>query len=80
MEKQALFDYRNFMLGDDNRVGGIKNVILGSRNTLIGNRNWLFTADYAGRSDHTLVLDKWRINLDQIEKIKVDPSLAISQW
>ena len=63
MEKQTQLKYRNIMIGRHNKVKGLKNVILGERNRLKGRKNWLFTANYTGRINHTLVIDKWKIDL-----------------
>ena len=68
------------MMGDNNHVHGRRNVVLGERNKLRGRKNWVFTADYKGRVNHTLVIDKWKIDLDHVENIKQHPSLAISKW
>ncbi len=80
MEKQTSLDYDNLIEGSCNRVHGLRNIILGSKNSLSGCNNWVFTANYTAKASHTLVLDHWRINLDEIENIKTNPSRAIEVW
>jgi hypothetical protein len=53
---------------------------MGSRNKVNGQRNWVFSTNYDGTADRVLVLGQWKIELERIEDIRVDPALAISKW
>ena len=63
MEKQTILDYDNLAVGHSNQIRGFRNIILGERNKLEGMKNWVFTANYQGRIKHTLILDRWKIDL-----------------
>lgn len=80
MEKQTALNYLNVLSGAGNQVRGIRNIVLGENNRLEGCKNWVFTADYRGTATHTLLLDCWKIDLDNIEAIRENPQLAISKW
>ena len=73
-----MMNYENVMIGRENRVRGIRNIILGEKNKLWGKKNWIFTANYQGKVNHTLILDKWKIDLDKMESIKRNPKIAIT--
>jgi hypothetical protein len=66
MEKQTALNYLNVLSGSANRVKGINNIILGENNKLQGCKNWVFTANYQGNTTHTLLVDRWKIDLDKI--------------
>ena len=80
LTKQSAIDYANVMDGKGNAVKGKGNIVLGSHVKLEGNKNWVFSKNYFGVSDGTLIVDKWKINLDKIEMIKTDPSSVIVKW
>jgi len=39
---------------------------LGAKNDVSGKRNWVFSTNYKGHADRTLVLDEWKIELDKV--------------
>lgn len=70
-------DYDNLMNGNTNLVQGANNIVMGSKNKVKGKGNWVFSTNYDGSTDRVLVVDKWKINIDKIEYIRIDPQQAI---
>ena len=68
------------MAGSKNIVNGVNNIVIGSSNKVNGKGNWIFSANYDHTQDRVLVIDKWKIELDKLELIRVHPRLAISLW
>lgn len=54
------------MEGERNSVSGVNNIVMGSNNNVSGENNWIFTTGYTGNSDRSLIIDKWKIQLDKI--------------
>lgn len=73
-------DYDNLMQGSTNLVQGANNIVMGSKNKVKGKGNWIFSTNYDSSSDRVLVIDKWKIDMDNIEQIRVNPSKVIQEW
>ena len=79
-----LLNFRsNYLLGSGNLVWGKGNIVIGNNDTVIGLNNWCFTSDYSTPKDKIdegiLAVSKYKIQMDKINKILVDPMLVISE-
>ena len=75
---QALSKFNNVIAGTGYNVTGKNNMVLGSYDTVKGNNNWVFVSNYEGNIDGDLVVSKWRIEMDKMALILINPKLAIS--
>jgi hypothetical protein len=50
---------------------------MGSKNKVKGKGNWVFSTGYGDSTDRVLVIDKWKINIDKIEYIRIKPEEVI---
>lgn len=67
------------MSGVDNLVAGKKNIVFGNNNRIKGNNNWVFVSNYSGRNIYgDLIVNDFRVEMDKISLILVNPNLAIS--
>lgn len=72
----------NIVQGQDNLVVGNYNYVFGNRDRLVGVGNWILVSNYDTGSgnfdDSILAIGSYKINLQNINFISVNPSSAIS--
>ncbi len=65
-------------MGGKNVVNGSQNMIYGENNIITGDYNWIFISDYVGKIKGNIVVGRWKLELDKIDQIILDPRNAIS--
>ena len=67
------------MNGENNFVVGKKNFVFGNNNKIKGRNNWVFVSNYSGYNIYgDLIVNDFRIYLDKIMLIFINPNLVIS--
>jgi hypothetical protein len=76
---KILSSFDGYVNGVNNKVAGKKNIVFGNNNKIKGNNNWVFVSNYSGRNIYgDLIVNDFRVEMDKITLILVNPNLAIS--
>lgn len=72
-----LMSFNNVIMGQGNIVIGSKDIVIGNYNSITGSNNFVFTDYFTGRVSGSLIIDRYRVQMDKKHLASTRPDLVI---